>query len=137
MWIRKFCSQATIALACALAMPHVAVVAWGQTPKVQNNQASFATEFESLFEQTDLSPYKPVCRCWVSQSDLNLESKRGFKTIFSALPEVDQATSPAGLLAKRGLVTSSYAKLGFGNRQTNWNRVICSKSRQLYQSRFK
>ena len=107
MWIRKFCSQATIALACALAMPHVAVVAWGQTPKVQNNQASFATEFESLFEQTDLSPYKPVCRCWVSQSDLNLESKRGFKTIFSALPEVDQATSPAGLLAKRGLVTSS------------------------------
>ena len=54
-----------------------AVAACAQDPTDRQNHLQTASQFDTIFEQTDLSPSKPVCSCWVSQNELmeQLESK--------------------------------------------------------------
>ena len=91
--LRKLCFASTV-LACALVLSHDAPVARGQVSTGEENRALVAAEFESLFEQTDLSPQQRVCGRWISQNEL--EGRLESDSIVPQLPVParDSFTSP-------------------------------------------
>ena len=96
-WNQKFGSQLMLALACALVVSPVAVEACAQVPTDHDqfpSASQFASQFDTLFEQTDLSPNEPVCRCWVSRRDLAGQLKAKPTEPAYSVPFRDSFTSP-------------------------------------------